>query len=280
MTNPDVHTETLKLLYNDDRFDALDVWVCAKAPNRDKELRLLSGGKKHINYNIGDRYGEAAAKPTSPYADERAAARKLFRREVDFALACGAPKIIFGSGPDYPGNRNEARKYREEMILEESARFPKGTALYLEPTDRDVDKRALFGPFGESAAFIKDTQLKGAPLYMLLDMGHIPLVHTSLEEAVEQSKDVLGHIHLGNCVIKNPSNPMYGDKHVAWGEEEGEYGTSDAERFVKCLKAAGYFTAGAKSTVTFEMRPMTGKTSDESMDEFISILDRAWDLID
>jgi hypothetical protein len=74
---------------------------------------------------------------------------------------------------------------------------------------------------------------------------------------------------LGNCVIKDQASPYYGDNHPCWGFDGGEYGDKDGAVFLKELQKAGYFHRGSPRTVSFEMRPLTGKTAAETV-EYLS----------
>ena len=101
---------------------------------------------------------------------------------------------------------------------------------------------------------------------ILLDMGHIPIMHETLESASAKIGDLLEHIHLGNCIIKNMANPLYGDKHPCWGAVDGEYDEKDGEKFLQSLKNVGYLSRGFAQTISFEMRPLTGMSSEETIE--------------
>ena len=182
---------------------------------------------------------------------------------------------MLGSGPDVPDDRETAKERLSEILLRLGAEIPPQVTLTLEPTDREIDKCFLFGPVEETAAFVRKLQAAGlANLGVLLDMGHVPLMGETLESAVAHAGDTLRHIHLGNCILKNPCNPLYGDKHVAWGAAESEYGEEDAVRFIHLLQTAGYFQ-GEDCTVSFEMRPIEGLGPEESLARFIAVWEKS-----
>ena len=105
-------------------------------------------------------------------------------------------------------------------------------------------------------------------------MCHVPIIYETLESAIEKGKDVLNHIHLGNAVVKDPTNELYGDRHPSWSYPCGEYTEEDAIRFIRMLNDVGYLDKDG-STVSFEMRPYVGKTPDESLEKFVSIWEKA-----
>ena len=76
-------------------------------------------------------------------------------------MECGAKKIIFGSGRDVPENRGEAQKRFVEFVLDWSQFIPRDIWLILEPTDRDVDKRFLYGDLTESVECVRATRQCG-----------------------------------------------------------------------------------------------------------------------
>ncbi len=259
ITDVDAHTATLRELASNETMDALDCWVWA--PHAKEELSILKNCGKHINYNIGDRYGDVPVFPATKDAAERRYAMDTLRRETEFAVECNAKKIIFGSGKDVPEDRKEAQKRFAEFVMDWMQYIPKDVILTLEPTDRDVDKYFLYGDLQETCDCVQTIRDAGfSNMGILLDMGHIPIMHETLESAVQTSAAYLDHIHLGNCVIKNPDSPFYGDKHPRWGETDGEYDETDGARMLALLKKAGYLSRGGAQTISFEMRTLEGMT--------------------
>lgn len=268
MTDADAHTRTLHILGDNPDVDALDCWVWAA--HSKEEIGILRSSGKYINYNIGDRIGEVPVFPATADAKERQYALDILKRETEFAVESGAKKIIFGSGRDVLENREDAKKRFEEFVLLWSEFIPKNVWLTLEPTDRDVDKHFLYGSMEETAQTIRNIRNAGMEnMAILLDMGHIPIMHETLQSAATIGGDLLEHIHLGNCVIKDKNSPYYGDKHPCWGCEGGEYGQADGEVFLKHLFNAGYFTRGNDRTVSFEMRPFVGSTPEKTISELV-----------
>ena len=144
--------------------------------------------------------------------------------------------------------------------------------IAMEPIDRDIDKRMLFGPVPETTAFIQQMRRAGMCNFgMLLDMGHIPLMRATLQSAVADALPVLEHVHLGNCILKNKANPFYGDKHICWGYPDGEYTDADGVTMMQLLQDCGY-TARENATITFEMRPITNRTADQSLAHWIDVI--------
>ena len=273
MTDAVAHTETLKKAAELEIVDAIDCWVWRGQRSRE-EISILRGCGKVINYNIGDRSGEKACFPCSPDKEDRIYTYDTLMREVEYALAVGSKKIVFASGKDVPDDREGAKERLGELIVTIDKQLPRDVVLALEPTDRDIDKRFLLGPLDETVAFIKRWRRDAGKLGLLLDMCHIPLMHETLESAIDKVDDTLVHIHLGNCMIKDKDDAFYGDKHISWGYKGAEYSEDEGVRFLGMLKNIGYFDKKG-ATVSFEMRPYADMTAEDSLARFVEVWNRA-----
>ena len=265
MTDERAHTENLKKLAENPYVDALDCWIWAT--NSKEELAIIRDCDKVINYNIGDRIGENPVFPATKDPKERQYSLDILRRETEFALECGAKKIIFASGKDVPAEREDALKRLEDFILEWSQMLPEDVWLTLEPIDTDIDKFFLLGSPEDTCRVVQNVRKSGFDrLGILLDMGHIPLMYETLESASRKMGDLIEHIHLGSCILKNKQNPLYGDKHPCWGAEDGEYDEKDGATFLRCLREIGYLSRGKAQTISFEMRPMVGMSAEQTIE--------------
>ena len=274
MVNEKAHLESLKKLAATDLVDALDCWLWRGETAKEERTILLDSGKI-INYNIGDRFGEDVAQPASRDKAERERAYDLMMREIGYALDLGSKKIIFGSGPDHPQDRAAAQERFAELILRVAKQLPPDVELSFEPTDRDIQKFFLYGSLDETVDFIKLVRKNGFErIGLLLDMCNVPIIHETLESAIEKGGAVLNHVHLGNSVIKDPADPLYGDRHSAWNYKGGEYTEEDGVRFIHILGDIGYLDK-ENATVSFEMRPYEGLSSEESLARFVSVFNRA-----
>ena len=273
MVDAVAHTETIKKAVELDKIDALDCWVW-RGQRAKEEISILRSSGKIINYNIGDRFGEPACFPCSPQKEDRIYAYDTLMREIEYAMAVGSKKIVFASGKDLPEDRAGAKERLAELIALIARQLPRDVVLALEPTDRDIDKYFLLGPLDETVDFIKKVRRYVPNLGLLLDMCHVPLMHESLESAIEKVDDTLVHIHLGNCKLDDPDHPFYGDKHIPWGYEGALYGEDEGVRFLEMLKRIGYFDKKG-ATVSFEMRPYEGMTAEESLKKFVGVWNRA-----
>lgn len=273
MTDEAAHTASLHRLVELRNIDAFDVWVWRGKARAAEEIAILRDCGRVINYNAGDRHGEEPFLPASPDAGERQRTYDRYLREFDYAIACGCKKIVVGSGPDYPDDRAGAIERYAETMLRLLEQLPKDVTLALEPTDRDIDRYYLFGPVAETTDFIHKIRAAGGEqLGMLLDMGHIPLMHETMESAIAGLDDTMVHLHIASCAIGDPKHPLYGDKHIAWGEPGSFYTREDGVKFLRMIreKKPEYF-AHEDCTVTFEMRTITGCDQQQTLDCFLDV---------
>ena len=267
------HTDTLRRAAQLSDVDALDCWIW-RGQRAKEEISILRSSGKVINYNIGDRAGEPPCFPCSTDKADRIYAYDTLMREIEYAMAVGSKKIVFASGKDLPEDRAGAKERLAELIALIARQLPRDVVLALEPTDRDIDKYFLLGPLDETVDFIKKVRRYVPNLGLLLDMCHVPLMHESLESAIDKVDDTLVHVHLGNCKLDDPNHPFYGDKHIPWGYEGALYGEDEGVRFLEMLKRIGYFDKKG-ATVSFEMRPYEGMTAEESLKKFVVVWNRA-----
>ena len=177
--------------------------------------------------------------------------------------------------PDDINDHEGAKERFFELIMKVSEQIPADVELSFEPTDWNIHKKFLFGPLDEMVEFIDKVRAAGFErIGLLLDMCHVPIIYETLESALAKGARVLNHIHLGNAVIKNPADELYGDRHPAWSYPGSEYTEQDGIRFIQMLDHVGYLNKEG-ATVSFEMRPYTGMTADESLARFVSVWDTA-----
>lgn len=154
-------------------------------------------------------------------------------------MEAGAQKIVRGSGPDVPEEREAAKERFGEFLLRMDRELPSNVLLALEPTDRAIGKHSLYGPVAETASSIRKMRAAGlSRLGMLLDMGRVPLMGATLDSAVAKRT------------------------HSVW-----------------CLlNAAGYFRE-KDATVSFETRPVEEMDADDSLKRLVQAWQHAADQI-
>jgi sugar phosphate isomerase/epimerase len=207
---------------------------------------------------------------------ERRKAVDQMKANIDEAAELGAQRVAFLSGKD-PGDADRAaaldalfRSMREMCAYGQD----KGIALTMETFDRSIDKACLIGPSDYAAAFAREVRRDYPSFGLMYDLSHLPLLGEQPEWALTQLKDVLVHIHVGNCVV-DPNVPAYGDMHPRFGWPGGCNDVPEVVEFVRALFKIGYLADGKEERpwVGFEVKPQTAA---ETSEQIIAGTKRVW----
>jgi hypothetical protein len=90
---------------------------------------------------------------------------------------------------------------------------------------------------------------------------------------------VIAHIHLSNCLIKDKSSPLYGDKHPPYGHPGGEIGIPELAGFFRALKNNGTFSRvfpTGKPVLSMEILKPADRTPEETLEEAKGSFLKAW----
>ena len=272
--DPATHCASLLTVLADPRLEVVDLWIPADPAIAEREIAACLASGKQIVYNVGSRKGKPSPVPASLDPDGKTYAVAFYLDELTRANAVRATKVVTNSGPDNPGNRPAALGALASFYRQVCATVPATTLVLIEPTDRTVSKRKLLGPSAETATFCRDSGIPN--LASMVDMGHVPLLGETLAQAFTDTVPFVGHVHLGNCILRDRSHPMFGDKHVPWGVPGGEYGLEGIVEFFRAAFACGYLGEGKRPTVSFEMRPHPELGPERSLDRFFAEFEEAW----
>ena len=272
---------TVQQLVDDSFFDAIEITTIKDAGVRREVRDMLASSGKTAAYccqpvQLGNRLNLNSLETA-----ER-------KRAVDACKACiaeayelGAAALSFLSGPD-PGEpmRAEATKALFESVDEMCgyAAASGDLQVILETFDRDVDKKALLGPNSEAVALAGNIRRRRDNFGLLLDMGHIPLQRESLHDAIETARQYLRQAHMGNCVLRDRAHPAYGDKHPRFGIPGGEHDVPELAAFLRELYRIGFLREERRPILSFEMKPMSGESSDQVIENAKQTLTAAWRL--
>lgn len=239
----------------------------------ERNLKLAFGAQPLIlgqNLNLN-----ALDQPTLWFAIDK------LRAAIDQAAEMGAESFVVLSGRD-PGEELRQAAYQAleeslQTLAEHSHQY--SMRLVLEEFDRSVDKKALVGPSVEAAPLAKKLRLSYPEFGLLYDMGHMPLLDETPNQALTCLQGLLAEVHLGNCVLK-PGAPAYGDKHPRFGFEGGVNGTPELVAFLEALFSTGYLREDAASQnlpwVGFEIRPHGSETSALILENIMETWNNAW----
>lgn len=270
--------ETLERIVSDEFFDAVEVtWI--KDPGVRKEVASLLRSS-------GIAVGFAGQPPLllsklslNDFEEEkRREAVRLCKESVDMASELGAIRVSVLSGPDPgEGKRDEAKSILVDSLVELCGYAEsKGIEICLESFDRDIAKRSLIGPSEEAAEVAKAVRDRCSNFGLMIDLSHLPLLGESPIKAASSVRGYLTAAHMGNCVLKDPSHPAYGDEHPRFGIEGGEVGARELADYLKALMAIGFLSRDVRPMVSFEVKPLPGESSEAVIANAKRTLAEAW----
>jgi sugar phosphate isomerase/epimerase len=204
---------------------------------------------------------------------------------VDQAYELGANILIVASGPD-PGeaDRGAAMAAFTESLRELCADAQEKAAanmlsIAVENFDLMIDKKFLIGPTKLAAEAVQAVYEQYSNVGLTVDLSHQPLLRESVHEMVLNAVEHLIDVHVGNCLVSDPTHAAYGDKHPRLGCPGGEVGLEELKRFLESLIYAGYFKKSVptrKPVVSFEVQPMAGERSEWVIASAKRMLQQAW----
>ena len=108
--------------------------------------------------------------------------------------------------------------------------------LTLEPGDTDVDSFSLIGPTDLSIGLIKELREKYENVSLTIDTSHLLQLGEDPITSIKKTFPYCNHIHLANCIIKDKSHELYGDKHPEFGVEGGEINLNELNDMIEEIK--------------------------------------------
>jgi len=272
----EAHSATLPQVLAMEPFEAVDLFLLYEGDAAERVVEQVQASGKEVIYNCPLMIGDGL-NPHSFDAGVRSRTIERLYTHLNRAKRLGARKIVIASGVDpEPSAREAQAALFVDYIVQACAYAGPEVELLLEPFDRGIGKHLLIGPSMEARAVVEQVHALGALNFgILLDMGHVPIMNETFEHAAGVLGPYIRHVHLGNCVMRDSTNPLYGDMHPPWGYPGGENDGAEAARFLRALRSCGYLAPGKRPTVTLEMRPYPGMSEAESVAVFLEKLGQA-----
>jgi sugar phosphate isomerase/epimerase len=268
------YAETIRQIAADEFFTLIEVgWVDSDA---ERKAAAAIINQAHLTVAFAAQSALLVTKSSLNALDEaeRGRAVALVRGCIDQAAELGARRLAVMSGP-YPGEADEARAVdRFVDSLREVCAYGRehGIGITLETFDRTIEKKALAGPTRLCVEISERVRREYPDFGLMLDLSHLPIQFERTREALAMAKEHIVHAHIGNCVMRNPAHPAYGDQHPRFGIEGGENDTPEVVEFLRTLFEIGYLggsPGGDPGTRTdrrpflsFEVKPLPGETTE------------------
>jgi sugar phosphate isomerase/epimerase len=258
--------ETLRKIAEDDFWTAVEVGWMKDVKVRHEASKLLEVSHMQVCYATQPRILGQKLNPNSFDAAERKKAVDNVKRGIDEAYQLGASCVRVLSGKD-PGDekREDAKKIFIDVLKEwcEYAKQQGDIKLYLKIFDRDIDKAALIGHFKDAADVAEEVYKEYKNFGVLSDLSHFPLLRETPAEAIPMVMKYPMHFHIGNCVMRDRKNVLYGDLQPRFGVPGGELDTPDVRDYFKLLLENNLLNPDDKPVLSVEVRPLLAEEYSE-----------------
>ena len=216
--------ETIKKIAVDDYFNAIEItWI--KDPEVRKQIKkLLVSSHMTIAYGGQPRLLTTGLNINDTDENGRLKAVGTLKEGIDEACEMGAVGFAFLSGRYEEDKKEEAYQALVKSTKElcAYAKSKGNIKVVHEVFDYDIDKKSLIGPVSLAKRYAEDIRKEFDNFGLMVDLSHLPLIRETAEEAIIPIKDYIVHAHMGNCVVKDPALPAYGDAHPRFGFPGGE----------------------------------------------------------
>jgi sugar phosphate isomerase/epimerase len=270
--------ETLKKIACDDYFDAVEIAWIKDEEVKERAKKILETSKLTVAYGASPRLLMGGLNINDTNEEERLKAVKSLKEGIDEAYEMGAVGYQYLSGNYKEEEKEEAYqalvKSTKEMC--EYAKQKGDLVITLEVFDYDIDKKSLIGPAPLAKRFAEEIRSEYDNFGLMVDLSHIPLLHETIEESILPVKDYIVHAHMGNCVVKDPSLPAYGDAHPRFGFPGGENDVEELTEYLRVLKSIGFLNEKTRPIVSFEVKPFGDEDPDIVVANAKRTLNLAW----
>lgn len=266
----------------DEFFESIEVTHVDVLDEHERVKNLLTTSGVRVGFGAQPFILRGKLDLNSPDPEKRQQAIDVLKGAVDQAYAFGARKFGFLSGP-----RPQAKEQQEKALellaesITEIGRYAQSKGdlmLSLETFDDSTDKRALIGSNRLAVELAQEVRKSVPSFGLMIDLSHLPMQTETIHEALHVSADYINHAHIGTCVINDPTDPAFGDKHPYFGHPKGECKVPEVREFLRGLLENGYLVEDAadRNIVAFEVQPLGEQTSEAVIADAKRTLREAW----
>jgi len=211
----------------------------------------------------------------------RVHALKICKQAIDQALEWDACAFSLLSGPDPGPDQRPAALQQFLRSLDELCAYVAAKAampILLETWDRKpFAANQLLGPTSEAVELARQLRSRHPDFGLVLNLAHLPLLEETPASALETAKDCLSAVRIGNCVLKNPAHPAYGNQHPPLAIPDGEIGYEQLQQFLSDLFRIGFLSEGRVrlGQMSFDVAPLEGQHPAEVVSQTKEMLDSA-----
>ena len=270
--------DAIKKIAEDEFFGAIEV-AFTSDDIRAEVAQLLKSSKLVVGYVGQAKLLGEKLDLNSLVPQQREAALSHMKSGIDEAYSFGAKQLAVLSGPAPASDKwGQAKELLVDSLTQlcSYAQSKGNLGITMEIFDREYDKKCLIGPTEEGVQVAKEVRRRYPNFGLMIDLSHLPLLGESADYAIKMASDYLAHVHIGNCVLKDKSHPTYGDKHPPFGIAGGENDVDEVRLFLKALMDIGYIGEGKQNVVAFEVKPLSGESTELVVANAKRTLIEAW----
>ncbi|MBS1661492.1 MAG: sugar phosphate isomerase/epimerase [Bacteroidetes bacterium] len=270
--------ETVKKVALDDYFSVIEITTIKNDQDRQTVAKMLESAKMTVTYGGQPRLLTTGLNINDLNEEGRQKALASLKAGIDEAYEVGAVGFAFLSGKYEESTKEQAYEALVKSTNElcAYAKSKGSMRVALEVFDYDVDKKSLIGPAALALRYAKEIRKEHAHFGLMVDLSHIPLIHETIEESLIPVKDYIIHAHMGNCVVKSPELPAYGDVHPRFGFPGGENDVEELVHYLRVLMNIGYLNGREPAIVSFEVKPFGDEDPDVVIANAKRTLNEAW----
>lgn len=272
--------ETLKKIALDDYFDAVEVTWIKDMEVRKRAIKIIDTSHLSSAYSAGPRLMQQGLNINDLNEEGRLKAVATLIEGIDEAYEIGSEGLGYLSGryPEDEKGKEEAYKALVKSTMEicDYAKSKGNLKIMLEVFDYDIDKKALIGPAALAKRFAEEIRAVYDNFGLMVDLSHIPLIRETIKESILPIKDYIVHAHMGNCVLKDPKLPGYGDLHPRFGFPNGENDVNELSEYLGVLMSIGFLNMEKRPIVSFEVKPFGDEDPDLVVANAKRVLNAAW----
>lgn len=270
--------DTLRKIALDDYFEVVEVTQIKDAEVRKRAKKMIDTA--HMEVAFGGQPMLLTTGQNINDLDETARQKAVatLKEGIDQAYELGALGFAFLSGK-YPEDNKEAAYQSLVKSTKELCKYAKAKGdmkVVLEVFDYDIDKKSIIGPVALAKRYAEEITKEYDNFGLMVDLSHMPLLRESPEESILPIKEYIVHAHMGNCVMKDPGLPAYGDAHPRFGFPCGENDVDELVEFLRVLLKVGFLNTEKRPIVSFEVKPVGDEDPDLVVANAKRVLNLAW----
>lgn len=201
-----------------------------------------------ISHDIKSIYlGAMAAKQkglnlSSQKEELRKEAVQELKKCIDDAYFYGSRSLLLNSGRRPDNGEDEIAYEYLKKSLEELLKYIDVSAkdyklnLTLEPGDTRVDSFSLIGNTDLAIKLVREIREKYKNFGLTMDISHLRQLDEEPLDSIKKAFPYCNHIHLANCIVKDKTSNLYGDKHPEFGIEGGEISIEELRNILETIK--------------------------------------------